>query len=112
MTTDIHCVTRWTRLDMEWTGVSLDELIALAGGLTANARFLIAHCEGGYTTNIPVGDIIGEKALVATHADGAPLTPEHGGPARLFVPHYTFGKAPNTYDALRSLQWMNLVFGK
>jgi len=93
MHTDIHCVTRWSKLDMEWEGVSLDELISLAGGLTAEARFLIAHCEGGYTTNLPVADVIGGQAMVATHADGQPLTPEHGGPARLFVPHLYFWKS-------------------
>ena len=91
--TDIHCVTRWSRFDMEWEGVSVDELIALAGGLAADARFVIAETFEGYTTNLPVADVINNKALVATHADHEPLTPEHGGPARLFVPHLYFWKS-------------------
>ncbi len=91
--TDIHCVTRWSRLDMPWEGVSLDELIAAAGGLTDKARFLIAESEGGYSTNLPVADITNNQALVATHADGQPLPNEHGGPARLFVPHLYFWKS-------------------
>jgi len=91
--TDIHCVTRWSRLGMEWEGVSLDDLVAAAGGLTDNARFLIAISHGDYTTNLPVMDIMNDQALVATHAHGEPLTAEHGGPARLFVPHLYFWKS-------------------
>ena len=91
--TDIHCVTRWSKLGMEWEGVSLDTLIEKAGGLTEDAHYLIASSYGGYTTNLPVEDVTDGKALVATHADGEPLTPEHGGPARLFVPHLYFWKS-------------------
>jgi len=91
--TDIHCVTRWSRLGMEWEGVLIDELIAQAGGLTDEARFLIAASEGDYTTNLPVADVTGERAMVATMAHGEPLTAEHGGPARLFVPHLYFWKS-------------------
>jgi len=91
--TDIHCVTRWSRLGMEWEGVSLDDLVAAAGGLTDNARFLIATSHGDYTTNLPIMDIMNDQALVATHAHGEPLTAEHGGPARLFVPHLYFWKS-------------------
>jgi DMSO/TMAO reductase YedYZ molybdopterin-dependent catalytic subunit len=93
LTTDIHCVTRWSRFGMEWDGVSLDDLIGLAGGLTPDAKFLIATTVEGYTTNVPVRDIINNQALVATHAHGEPLTAEHGGPARLFVPHLYFWKS-------------------
>lgn len=91
--TDIHCVTRWSRFGMPWEGVSLDTLIELAGGLTDKAKFLIASSEGGYTTNLPVKDVTSDQALVATHADNEPLTPEHGGPARLFVPHLYLWKS-------------------
>ena len=91
--TDIHCVTRWSRLDMPWEGVSIDELIAQAGGLTDKARFLIATSHGDYTTNLPLVDVTGEQAMVATAAHGEPLTPVHGGPARLFVPHLYFWKS-------------------
>jgi DMSO/TMAO reductase YedYZ molybdopterin-dependent catalytic subunit len=98
--TDIHCVTRWSRLGMQWEGVSLDELIKLAGGLTDQAHFLIASSYGGYTTNLPVADVVNGQAMVATHADGAPLSPEHGGPARLFVPHLYFWKSAKYLNKL------------
>jgi DMSO/TMAO reductase YedYZ molybdopterin-dependent catalytic subunit len=93
LTTDIHCVTRWSRFGMPWDGVSLDDLIGLAGGLTPDAKFLTASTVEGYTTNIPVRDVVNNQAMVATHADDQPLTPEHGGPARLFVPHLYFWKS-------------------
>ncbi|HYH74958.1 MAG TPA: sulfite oxidase-like oxidoreductase [Candidatus Saccharimonadales bacterium] len=91
--TDIHCVTRWSRLGMEWEGVSLDELVALAGGLTDDAHYLITESYGGYTTNVPITDVTNDQALIATHAHGEPLTAEHGGPARLFIPHLYFWKS-------------------
>lgn len=91
--TDIHCVTRWSRLDMPWEGVSIDELIRAAGGLTDKAKFLVAESYGGYTTNLPIADVLDGKAMVAFEADGKPLAAEHGGPARLFVPHLYFWKS-------------------
>ena len=91
--TDIHCVTRWSRFGMPWEGVSLDELIDQAGGLTPDAKFLIAETVEGYTTNIPVRDVLNNQAMVALKADGEPLTPDHGGPARLFVPHLYLWKS-------------------
>jgi DMSO/TMAO reductase YedYZ molybdopterin-dependent catalytic subunit len=100
MLTDIHCVTRWSRLGMEWQGVTIDELIALAGGLTNEARFMIASCYGGYTTNLPIADITTERAMVAKIAHDEPLTPEHGGPARLFVPHLYFWKSAKYIEKL------------
>lgn len=93
LVTDIHCVTRWSRLGMPWEGVSIDELIRATGGLTPKAHYLIAHSYGGYSTNVPVDEIVNGQAMVATHADGKPLSPEHGGPARLFVPHLYFWKS-------------------
>jgi DMSO/TMAO reductase YedYZ molybdopterin-dependent catalytic subunit len=98
--TDIHCVTRWSKLGMEWQGVSLDELIKAAGGLSDRANYLIASCYGGYTTNLPIEDVINGQAMVATHAEGQPLTPEHGGPARLFVPHLYFWKSAKYINGL------------
>lgn len=91
--TDIHCVTRWSRLGMEWEGVSLDDLVEAAGGLTDNAQFMIATSYGDYTTNLPIMDLMNDQALVATRAHGEPLTDEHGGPARLFIPHLYFWKS-------------------
>jgi len=98
--TDIHCVTRWSKLGMKWEGVSIDTLIEQAGGLTDKAHHLIASCYGGYSTNLPVEDITKEQALVATHADDEPLEPEHGGPARLFVPHLYFWKSAKYVNKL------------
>lgn len=93
MKTDIHCVTRWSKLGMLWEGVSLDELVKLAGGLSDDAHYLVAHSYGGYTTNLPLEDVLNGQAMIATHAEGKPLTPEHGAPARLFVPHLYFWKS-------------------
>ena len=93
LTTDIHCVTRWSKLGMEWRGVSLDELIKRAGGLTEQAHYLFVSCYGGYSTNLPVADVTGGQAMIATRAYGEPLSPEHGGPARLLVPHLYFWKS-------------------
>lgn len=98
--TDIHCVTRWSRLGMEWEGVSLDDLITLAGGLTVDAHYMIASGYGGYTTNLPVNDVMNGKAMIATSAHGEQLTPEHGGPARLFIPHLYFWKSAKWVDTL------------
>jgi DMSO/TMAO reductase YedYZ molybdopterin-dependent catalytic subunit len=100
LTTDIHCVTRWSKLGMTWRGVSLDALIERAGGLTTRANFLITASYGGYTTNLPVADVTGGKAMVATHSYGEPLTPEHGGPARLLVPHLYFWKSAKYVNRL------------
>lgn len=91
--TDIHCVTRWSKLGMQWEGVSVDKLIELAGGLLSDAHYVIASCYGGYVTNLPVEDVINGQAMIALRADGEPLSPEHGGPARLFVPHLYFWKS-------------------
>jgi DMSO/TMAO reductase YedYZ molybdopterin-dependent catalytic subunit len=100
MRTDIHCVTHWSKLGMQWEGVSLDELIRQVRGLSAAAHYLIASCYGGYTTNLPIEDITYDRALIATHADGRALTPEHGGPARLFVPHLYFWKSAKYVNRL------------
>jgi DMSO/TMAO reductase YedYZ molybdopterin-dependent catalytic subunit len=91
-TVDIHCVTHWSKLDTRWEGVSLDTIFELAPP-GAGARFVTAHCDGGYTTNLPLTDLTGGKAFVAYRYDSAPLAPEHGGPARLVVPHLYFWKS-------------------
>ncbi|HEV8634941.1 MAG TPA: sulfite oxidase-like oxidoreductase [Chloroflexota bacterium] len=87
---DIHCVTKWSRLDTVWEGVSVDTLLA---GTEHTARYVVAFCDGGYTTNLPIEDVTGGKAWIADTFDGAPLAPEHGGPARLLVPHLYFWKS-------------------
>lgn len=88
--TDIHCVTRWSKLETTWRGVSLDTLFA---GIDTELAFAMIHAYGGYTTNLPLDDLLGGKAWVACEFDGKPLEPEHGGPARLLVPHLYFWKS-------------------
>ncbi|MFL5759718.1 MAG: sulfite oxidase-like oxidoreductase [Thermomicrobiales bacterium] len=89
-TVDIHCVTKWSKLDTDWEGVSIDTLL---DGVEHNANFLIAHCDGGYTTNLPLEDVTDGKAWIAFQYDDEPLAAEHGGPARLLVPHLYFWKS-------------------
>jgi len=80
---DIHCVTRWSKLGTQWRGVSVDTLL---DQVAADAPYVLAFCDGGYTTNLPAEDVTGGKACVAFGYDGRPLEAEHGGPARLLVP--------------------------
>ena len=91
--TDIHCVTKWSKLDTRWRGVTFDDLLHAGGLEISPSDFLMAHCDGGYTTNVPVADLVSGKAMIATHFDGKPLTPAHGGPARLLIPHLYFWKS-------------------
>jgi DMSO/TMAO reductase YedYZ molybdopterin-dependent catalytic subunit len=100
MTRDIHCVTKWSKLNTPWTGVLVDDLLGEAG-LTAPTPFTLAHSHDGYSTNVPVADLVGGKAMIATHYEGKPLTPEHGGPARLLVPHLYFWKSAKWVNALQ-----------
>jgi DMSO/TMAO reductase YedYZ molybdopterin-dependent catalytic subunit len=92
VTTDIHCVTRWSRFDAPFKGVHWSELAKLCKP-KPSARFAIAHAEQGFTANVPLAAIEDEKALVVYEADGAPLTPDHGWPVRLFVPSKYFWKS-------------------
>jgi DMSO/TMAO reductase YedYZ molybdopterin-dependent catalytic subunit len=91
-TQDIHCVTRWSRFDAQFEGVHWRELAKLARP-NASARFAIAHAEAGFTSNVPLGSIEDDDALLVTHADGTPLTPDHGFPLRLVVPGKYFWKS-------------------
>ena len=90
VTVDIHCVTKWSKLDTAWTGVSVDTLL---DGVETSAEFVVAFSDGGYTTNLPLEDVTGGKAWVAYAYDGEPLEPAHGGPARLLAPHLYFWKS-------------------
>jgi DMSO/TMAO reductase YedYZ molybdopterin-dependent catalytic subunit len=90
ITVDIHCVTKWSKFDTKWEGVSIDTLLDL---VEYDAEYLVAFCDGGYTTNLPLEDVTGGKAWIVDTYDGEPLAPEHGGPARLLVPHLYFWKS-------------------
>ena len=100
ITTDIHCVTKWSKLGTRWRGVSVDTILA---GIETDARFVMAHSYGGYTTNLPIEDVTGGKAWIAYEYDGRPLEPEHGGPARLLVPHLYFWKSAKWVHGLELL---------
>jgi DMSO/TMAO reductase YedYZ molybdopterin-dependent catalytic subunit len=98
LTTDIHCVTRWSKFDTVWEGVSLDTLLEQ---ISVDGNYVMAFCDGGYTTNLPLADIMGGKAWIAFAYGGRDLAPEHGGPARLFVPHLYFWKSAKWIRGLR-----------
>jgi DMSO/TMAO reductase YedYZ molybdopterin-dependent catalytic subunit len=100
ITRDIHCVTKWSKLDTTWEGVPVETLLDAAG---ADAPYLLAFCDGGYTTNLPVEDVVDGKAWVAFTYDGEPIDPEHGGPARLLVPHLYFWKSAKWVRGLQML---------
>jgi DMSO/TMAO reductase YedYZ molybdopterin-dependent catalytic subunit len=100
VTADIHCVTRWSKLDTRWRAVSIDTLLAQ---IDTEARYVLAFCDGGYTTNVPLADVTGGQAWVAYEYDGRPLAPEHGGPARLLVPHLYFWKSAKWVRGLELL---------
>ncbi len=92
VTVDIHCVTRWSRFDTTFKGVHWSELAKLVSP-KPSARFVIAHAEQGFTSNMPIDAIEDENALIAYEADGEPLTPDHGWPVRLVVPSRYFWKS-------------------
>ncbi len=89
-TVDLHCVTKWSKLSTSWRGVSLDVLLE---EVETAADFALAHSYGGYTTNLPLEDLLDGQAWIVYEYDGAPLPPEHGGPARLLVPHLYLWKS-------------------
>ncbi len=90
VTVDIHCVTKWSKLDTSWKGVSIDTLL---DGVQTAAEYVTVFADGGYTTNLTIEDLTGGRAWVAYEYDGQPLHPEHGGPARLLVPRLYFWKS-------------------
>jgi DMSO/TMAO reductase YedYZ molybdopterin-dependent catalytic subunit len=90
VTVDIHCVTKWSKLYTVWRGVSIDTVL---DGVETSAEYVTAWSDGGYTTNLPLEDVVDGKAWVAFEFDNEPLDPEHGGPARLLVPHLYFWKS-------------------
>ena len=83
---DFHCVTCWSRFDNDWEGVAFREVLERLK-LKAGARYVLVHAEQGFTANVPLADLDREEVLLATHHDGQPLSPDHGYPLRLIVPH-------------------------
>jgi DMSO/TMAO reductase YedYZ molybdopterin-dependent catalytic subunit len=95
---DIHCVTKWSKLGTSFRGVSIDVLL---DGTEPQGEYAMAFSYGGYTTNLPLADLTGGKAWVVTDHEGEPLAPQHGGPARLLVPHLYFWKSAKWVAGLR-----------
>jgi DMSO/TMAO reductase YedYZ molybdopterin-dependent catalytic subunit len=100
MTRDIHCVTSWSKLDTAWEGVIIDDIFADAG-IEAPTDFVLAHSYDGYSTNVPLADLASGRAMVALKFEGQPLTRDHGGPARLLVPHLYFWKSAKWINGLQ-----------
>ena len=103
-TVDIHCVTKWSKLDTHWEGVSVDLLLRQAEFDPNSVRYATAFSEGDYTTNLPLADLLGGKAWVVFQYEGRPLDPVHGGPARLLVPHLYFWKSAKWVRGLRLME--------
>jgi DMSO/TMAO reductase YedYZ molybdopterin-dependent catalytic subunit len=99
-TVDIHCVTKWSKFGTPWQGVSLDTLLA---DVETTADYVMAHSYGGYTTNLPLQDLMDGQAWIAYRYDGEDLAPQHGGPARLLVPHLYFWKSAKWVNGLEMM---------
>jgi DMSO/TMAO reductase YedYZ molybdopterin-dependent catalytic subunit len=101
VTVDIHCVTKWSKLGTTWRGVSIDTLLA---DVETAADYTMVHSFGGYTTNVPLEDLLDGKAWIAYKFDGEDLEPEHGGPARMLIPHLYFWKSAKWVNGLQMMQ--------
>ncbi len=97
ITVDIHCVTKWSKLTTHWRGVSVDTLLEQA---ETSAQYVLARSYGGYTTNLPLADVRDGQAWIAFEYEGKPLAAEHGGPARLLVPHLYFWKSAKWVEGI------------
>lgn len=103
MTRDIHCVTSWSKLNTAWEGVIVDNILADAG-VQAPTDYLLAHSYDGYSTNVPLADLTSGRAMVATKYEGQPLARDHGGPARLLVPHLCFWKSAKWINGIQFIE--------
>jgi DMSO/TMAO reductase YedYZ molybdopterin-dependent catalytic subunit len=101
---DIHCVTKWSKLDTTWQGVTFDDLLKTVNLADAPASYIMAYSEGAYTTNIPVADLVNGQGMIATRYEGLPILPAHGGPARLLVPQLYFWKSAKWVRRLRFME--------
>jgi DMSO/TMAO reductase YedYZ molybdopterin-dependent catalytic subunit len=102
ITTDIHCVTKWSKFDTHWAGVPVEALLQQIE-YEGDPHFVVAFSEGGYTTNLPLADVLDHQAWIVDTYEGQPLAPEHGGPARLLVPHLYFWKSAKWVRGFRLL---------
>ena len=102
LTTDIHCVTKWSKFDTQWKGVRVRDLFEKAG-ISPEATHLMAHAEFGYTANLPLADATRDDSLVAYAYDGADIESIHGGPVRLLIPHLYFWKSAKWLRALEAV---------
>ena len=98
-TADFHCVTRWSKLDVKWTGVKLTELLK-GVTLLPTAQHVMQSCYGGYTTNLPLEDFLREENYLVHILDGEPIPKDHGGPVRSLIPHLY---------AWKSAKWINEI---
>jgi len=101
---DIHCVTKWSKLNTTWKGVTFDGLLRAIGLTEPPEPYIMAHCDGGYTTNVAVEDLVDGKGMIVTRYEGLPIPPAHGGPARLFVAHLYFWKSAKWVRRLRFMK--------
>ncbi len=100
---DIHCVTKWSKFDTKWRGVMMDTIFDVVK-LKESATHIVAHSYDGYETNVPIEDLINKKAMIAIEYDGEEIEPEHGGPARLLVPHLYFWKSAKWIKKIEVLE--------
>jgi DMSO/TMAO reductase YedYZ molybdopterin-dependent catalytic subunit len=103
LTTDIHCVTKWSKFDTVWRGVKVKDLLDRAG-IQDGATHVMGHAEYGYTANLPLEDALRDESMVVWEYEGEPIEPIHGGPVRLLVPNLYFWKSPKW---LRGIEVMN-----
>ena len=103
LTTDIHCVTHWSKLGTTWRGVPVPTLLEAAG--VDDLPYALVTSYGGYTTNVPLEDLVDRDAMVAVEFEGEPLRPEHGGPVRLLVPHLYFWKSAKWLTRIELLDY-------
>jgi len=110
ITTDIHCVTRWSKLDTHWEGVQFKEFLKHIPPIKPEVQFVIAHCDQGFTANVPLEVLLDDQALLAYKYDGEELTPDHGFPLRLLTPRKYFWKSAKWLRGLEFLTYDKLGF--
>ncbi|WP_028638733.1 molybdopterin-dependent oxidoreductase [Nocardioides sp. URHA0032] len=109
-TVDLHCVTKWSKLGTRWRGVPIAHVLEAVGADLEGVEHVMAHSHGGYTTNLPLQDLLGGQAWIAFEFDGEPLAAAHGGPARLLVPHLYLWKSAKWVNRLELRQEDQLGF--